>query len=455
MKQQKFFRKTGHIVRSILLLMVLLFISQPTLAASNVGDIEYDDNSLTPTEQQSGGIVGHPPETGGWDWGSVGDWLKNILDTVLDGVATAWDAIISFFAEVGQMIQDVWDSMPDWAKDLIITIGLIVAVVIAAVILVVAGVISVVVAVIAVVIAAIAGIIYYAMYGGTDAFNPWHAAAWIFGGALAGGGIALLAEAGLLSAGLGFLWRGITSIAGRIGLKFRGAWLFAVEGWAGEIQAFRMLMGMFNTWVGRKLAWSLFVRGGWSGLLGRLATFGFWNSAIGTSFTFIYGLATGEPATFQQLFASAITGFLGGVTFAGFWNRFMQAGKLGRTLWALAGSGAGGLLAGLNGWISGDGFTWNNVLVGAAAWLAVGPMSVWFSKTSMSNTILEVAFEYPKKIISNRLKDIMLWNDPEAHPDNWLRGIWDGMVNQYNNVLWHLDYVMRNWKEIIIRMTLR
>ncbi|KRG09373.1 hypothetical protein ACA29_23195 [Lederbergia galactosidilytica] len=182
MGKNRLIQSISQIIPYIMLLIILLFPFTAN-ASTTVGDIEYDDNSLTPTEQQAGssggGINLNPLD---WDWSSIGDAIGDFVDGVIEGAIDLWDGFLDFLGEIGQMLADLWDSLPDWAKDLIITIGIIVAVVAAIVLLVVGGIISIAVAVVAAVVAIIAGIIYFALYGGTDAFNPLHAALWIVGG---------------------------------------------------------------------------------------------------------------------------------------------------------------------------------------------------------------------------------------------------------------------------------
>ena len=238
--------RTWYIASIVIVIALLLPIS--TVLADS--DIEYDDNGLTPTEQQagdSGGGFGWNPL--GWDWSGVGDFFGDLWDGFVDGLSSLWEGTVDFFSNLGEMISDLWNSLPDWAQDLIITIGLVIGVAIAAVLLVVAGVISVAVAIVAIVAAAIAGAIYYALYGGTDAFNWMHATAWIFGSALVAG----LAAFAVTSIGLGTIWSGIQSFGAML-----GSWI--ARGVSSAWGSLRSLGGAI--WTGLRSAGSAI----WSGL---------------------------------------------------------------------------------------------------------------------------------------------------------------------------------------------
>src|SRR5690606_9739990 len=219
----------SRMLKSLMLLLLLVSFPVSTLASSNVGDIEYEKNSLTPTEQQAGGHNGgislNPLD---WNWKKIGEFFKDIYDKVIEGAKIGYQEFIKFIEKVGEMIAAAWDALPDWVKDLIVTIGIIIAVVAVIALLVVGGIITIAVGIVAAIAAVVAGIVYFAMYGGTDAFNPLHAAAWIIGGALAGGLLAFAVETGAMAAFLTWSGNIIRVGIGKLGLAISAGWRFVM-----------------------------------------------------------------------------------------------------------------------------------------------------------------------------------------------------------------------------------
>lgn len=390
----------GSKMRYIISLALLFTLLLPFSPVYGDSSIEYDDNGLTPTEQQEGNSGGFGWNPLGWDWSGVGDFFGDLWDGFVDGLSSAWEGTVDFFSNLGDMMADLWNALPDWAQDLIITVGLILGVAIAAVLLVVAGVISVAVAVVAVVAAAIAGIIYYALYGGTDAFNWMHAAGWIFGSALVAG----LATFAVTSIGLGTIWAGIKSFGAMLGswiarglsgiwsgLRWLGGkawgglrWLGGAI-WTGIRAAGRGIAWLAGKawgglkWLGSKMWGVLKPAGSWvwtfikanatAGLVSALASMaidGFKYFVLGESMTL------GNFVTNTLL--SALFGFVGG-PIAGNIKVAFQARSWGQLVgWA----GLTGLLAGANN-LLGDLFkgeaSWHSFVSGTLAGLFGAPFA--------------------------------------------------------------------------------
>lgn len=473
----------SQIIPYIMLLIILLFPFSAK-ASTTVGEIEYDDNSLTPTEQQAGssggGINLNPLD---WDWGSIGGAIGDFVDGVIDGAIDLWDGFLDFLGEVGQMFVDLWDSLPDWAKDLIITIGIIVAVVAGIVLLVVGGIISVAVAVVAAVVAIIAGIVYFAMYGGTDAFNPLHAAIWIVGGALAGGLLAFAVEAGAIGlllqglrtglgyAGLGlrtafqFIWtRGLVPAfqAIRAGIQF--AWARGIvpafqairtgiqAAWTrGIVPAFQAIRtAIQTTWATRilpflqsiKTAFGSFLaaNGGWAGLL----KIGFVSSGVSIGFD----LLTGET-DIKKVFVNATIAFFGGIFGAGVWTKIRSLSGFFKRFGLVIYSGTiGSGLEVVRQWIIGDGINWAEVGIGALVFGTLIPAKYWMAGLSQAfqkTSIPDFMEKFATKFITNFYKDIIYWNDPKTHPDNGLRNYLNSWTDFINNVKFEFTSGYKNW----------
>ncbi|HLU21208.1 hypothetical protein [Lederbergia graminis] len=453
MRDRKIIQKLLHVNKAFMLLLMFMFMVPSISLASNVGEIEYDDNQLTPTEQQAGGSGnGFNWNPFDWDWNSIGEFIGGVIDGIVEGVVNAIDAMINFLTSLGQMLRDLWDSLPDWAQDLIITIGLIVAVVVAVVVLIAVGVVGVVVGVIAIVVAAIAGIVYYVMYGGTDAFNPLHAAAWIFGGALAGGLVAFLAQAGILTTAFTAALNGLRFVGGYIGLGARSAWSFIFT--RGLLPAFHAVTNgarALGLWFRMQTVKTIlitnlyrFAHGGWLGLGRHIFGIGLKGAGVSVAFDVIMSTISGNW-DFKAMGVNAVIGFFGSILGVGLWTRVRQAVRWERIGWLFYGAGIGAGLEIFKQFMMGKGLNWENVGISTLVWSTLIPMNLWVSKTGLTGLAVDLAKKFPGKYITDFYKDVIYWNSPDKHPDNGLKNIWNGAVDTYNNFRFTFSTGFKNW----------
>ncbi|MCJ8008764.1 hypothetical protein ACFFF5_10760 [Lederbergia wuyishanensis] len=434
-----------------LMVLTLLLVSVPatTIAASNVGDIEYEKNSLTPTEQQIGGHHGgislNPVD---WNWKKIGDFFKDILDKSIEGVKTGWKAFTEFLSKVGELIASAWDALPDWVKDLIVTIGIILAVIAVIVLLVVGGIITVAVAIVAAIGAIIAGVVYFLLYGGTDAFNPLHAAGWIFGGALAGGLLAFAVETGAMAAFLTWSGNIIRFGIGKLGLALSTSWRFVmtralVPAFHATMNAARAVGLWFRLQVAKGLLMTnlyRFVHGGWVGLAKHIFGIGLKGAGVSLAFDFVTG--NWDP---KSMGINAVFAFFTSLVGVGLWTRVNQAVKWERVGWLIYGAGTGAALEVGKQFVKGEGINWGNVGISSLVFGTLIPMNMWINKAGLSGLLVDFAKKYPPKFLTETYKDIIYWNSPDMHPDNRLKNIWNGYVDAWNNFKYECSAGVKYW----------
>ncbi len=474
------YRTTSHMIKTVMLLVFLLFNPGASTAASTVGDIEYDNNGLTPTEQQGGSSNGINLNPLDWDWGQIGEIALDGLKELWDGAVDVWDGFVDFLSDVGGMIGDIWESMPDWAQDLIITIGIVVAAVVVIALLVVAGVVTVIVGIVAAIAAIIAGGIYFAIHGGTDSFNPLHAAAWIFGSALAGGLLAFAIETGAMAVFLSSTWNGIRFLGGKLLLGLRLGWQFtwnkvlvpAFQGirlflqftWSkglvpvfqgirlflqftwthGLVPAFRMIATGFRGLLAANNGWMGLLKTGMSG------------SLVSLAFDGVMGFMTGEW-DMKAILLNAAFGFFGAVLGAGLWTRVRGVTGWSRLGWISYGGAVGTGLELLKQWVAGDGINWVDVGITALVFGTLIPLSRWTAGLNISETmdkfkIIDFAEKFPSKFLSGLYKDIIYWNNPDAHPDNNLKDYYHSWGDFINNFKFEFTTGYKNWMWKVFRI---
>ncbi|WP_404453904.1 hypothetical protein LG329_04520 [Virgibacillus necropolis] len=234
-----------------LLFVLLVSVIFPAITINaDLGEFEYDDGGLKPTEMQQGDTSPGDHNSGDTDigdadrpwWEKGWDKLKEIGGDIKDTFIDVKDTVIECGKDVGQCAQDIgdwaedtwndfadsvqewWDGLPDFVQDLIKTVGAIIAVVAAIAALVALGVIGLVVGIVAAVGAIIAGIVYLIINGGTDNFSFMGVLTWSAGGALAGGLLSYFGAGAAIMTGLRTSGRWLAG-AGRNALISGGKWI--------------------------------------------------------------------------------------------------------------------------------------------------------------------------------------------------------------------------------------
>ncbi|MCR2823706.1 hypothetical protein [Lederbergia panacisoli] len=443
---QKWF---SRMLKSFMLLLLLVTVPVTTLAASNVGDIEYENNSLTPTEQQAwghhGGISLNPVD---WNWKKIGDFFKDILDKTIEGAKIGWHAFTKFLSDVGEMIASAWDALPDWVKDLIVTISIILAAIAVIALLVVGGIITIAVAIVAAIAAVIAGIIYFALYGGTDAFNPLHAAGWIFGAAIAGGLLAFAVETGAMAAFLTWSGNILRVGIGKVGLALSTAWRFVMT--RALVPAFQVTMNAVRAvglWFRLQVAKGLlmtnlyrFVHGGWLGLAKHILGIGLKGAGVSVAFDIVTG--NWDP---KSMGINAVFAFFTSLVGVGLWTRVNQAVKWERVGWLIYGAGTGAVIEAGKQFVKGEGMDLGGIGISSLVFASLIPMNMWINKAGISGILVDFAKKYPPKFLTQTYKDILYWNNPDIHPDNRLKNMWNGYVDAWNNFQYEVSASFKYW----------
>ncbi|MBS4220623.1 hypothetical protein KHA96_20205 [Bacillus sp. FJAT-49711] len=427
----------SRMLKSLMLISLLFSVPVTTMAASNVGDIEYENNSLTPTEQQAwgnnGGISLNPID---WNWKKIGDFFKDILDKTIEGAKIGWHAFTKFLSDVGEMIASAWDALPDWVKDLIVTIGIILAAIAIIALLVVGGVITIAVAIVAAIAAIIAGIVYFALYGGTDAFNPLHAAGWIFGAAIAGGLLAFAVETGAMAAFLTWSGNILRVGIGKVGLALSTGWRFVMtRALVPAFQATVNAMRGISIWLRFQAAKGLlitnlyrFAHGGWMGLAKHIFGIGLKGAGVSVAFDLITG--NWDP---KSIGINAVFGFFTALLGVGLWTRVREAAKWERIGWLAYSGGIGAFLEGAKQLVTGNGLNWGNIGISTLVWGSLIPMNLWLNKAGISGILVDLAKKFPTKFFTDTYKDVIYWNNPDTHPENRLKNMWNSYVDACNN----------------------
>ncbi|KRG09372.1 hypothetical protein ACA29_23190 [Lederbergia galactosidilytica] len=147
---------------------------------------------------------------------------------------------------------------------------------------------------------------------------------------------------------------------------------------------------------------------------------------------------------------NAVVAFFGSVFGAGLWTRVRNVVGWKRLGWILYGGGVGTGLEILKQWVMGDGINWTNVGISALVFGTLVPLNRWTAGLNIpewleKSQIIDFAKKFPSKFLTDFYKDIIYWNNPDAHPDNGLRNYFNAWGDFINNIKYEFSSGYKNW----------